>query len=73
MSYPTWRFKAKRSGKRRAPLKLITGNKHERLIEKLVDSSFISGDADNAVINKSIASSANEVGGSENVRNHHGL
>ena len=62
LSYPTWRFKAEKRGKRKNILNVITGDKHERLIEELIDSIFIRGNADNAVINKGVASSTDEVG-----------
>ena len=67
LSYPTWRFKAEKRLKKRLLGNVITGDEHKRLIEKLIDSGFVGGDADNAVINKGVAGSADEVGRSKNV------
>ena len=54
-------------------LNFITGDKHERLVEELIDSVFIRGNADDAVINKGVACSSDEIGRSEDVGDHDGL
>ena len=54
-------------------LSFITGDKHERLVEELIDSILICGNADDAVINKGVACSSDEIGRSENVGDHDGL
>ena len=73
LSYPTWRFKATKRGKSNLILSFITGDKHERLVEELIDSILICGNADDAVINKGVACSSDEIGRSENVGDHDGL
>lgn len=50
-----------------------SGDKHERLVEELIDSVFIRGNADDAVINKGVACSSDEIRRSEDVGDHDGL